>query len=186
VIRWEEITKIFLLSLINLLFLGCSSISSNLVTQEYAESDRTFILKVPVINQKNPECCGRVSLAMVMGYWTEKLDEAISFATMGVCPKGGFSGKELKNLAISHGFQVYIFSGEIVNLIEHIKATRPIIVMIGDEGSRHYVVVNGYSDVDKRIIFIDPARGTVFMDFTDFHAIWTQSKRFAMLIVPKE
>lgn len=169
---------------------SCVSIRSILfykrVTQKYAESDRTYILKVPFIRQDDQSCCGRFSLAMVIGYWTGNVDLASEFAKFGICPINGFSGGELKNLAISKGFKAILFTGETSDIFKHLKATRPIIVLTGKEGTRHYVVVNGYSEIDKHIIFIDPDKGMLFQDIEEFYELWTQANRFALLIIPSE
>lgn len=169
------------------------------VSSDYAKSKNTYILKVPFIEQEREGCCGLHCLAMVLSYWRDNITAVDSIYQLN-CPKNGFSGAELRDMAYMNGFHAYIFKGDLSNLYHHLNATRPLIIMLGEKGilelagsfldfgnhdKLHYTIVTGYAKARKRIILMDPSRGLISISENDFSAAWERAHRFAMLIVPK-
>jgi len=161
---------------------GCSVLPVNKVTTEYLHSDKTYILNVPFIKQKSKSCCGLVCLSMVLKYWTEDT-ESTEFAQQGLCPKGGFSGDELRQMAEKQGFRAVIYKGNVADLYQHLEATRLIIVFLGKQNSRHSFIVCGRTQSEE-IVLVDPAEGYVFAKIQDFQKAWKRSNFFSMLVIP--
>lgn len=157
-------------------------INRNLSDKDIHAED-TYVLDVPFIEQKDTECCGLVALGMVIKYWNET-NEPMAFINDIECPEGGFSGKELKKIAFSRGFDSHIFRGNLPLLFQHLLATRPIIILLCRYVSYHYVVVSGYSE-NGRFIVDDPSRGKRFIAIEDLMRQWEKASYFSMILIPK-
>jgi len=154
------------------------------VSADYETSADTRVLNVPVHLQKKGPCCGSACLGMVMAYW-DISPSAVSALETGPCPRNGFSGEELAGLANSVGFSARVYSSGLDDLFSHLEATRPVIVMLGGEGQRHFMVAVGHSKDKSRIIFNDPAHGRVWLSLEDFRDRWRMAANFALLAVPQ-
>ena len=162
---------------------GCSGLPVNKVTTEYLHSDKTYILNVPFIKQKSKNCCGLVCLSMVIEYWTEN-PEMTEFAQQLRCPKRGFSGEELRQMAEKQGFRAVIYKGNVADLYQHLEATRPIIVFLRNDHSSYSFIVCGRTQ-NEEIVLVHPAEGYVFIKIQDFQKAWKGSERFSMLVIPE-
>lgn len=168
-----------------LLFASCATKAVyNPVSAEYEKGGDTYITNTPVHMQKKGPCCGSACLGMVMAYW-DISPAAISALENGPCPREGFSGEELKGLATSLGLSARVYSSGLDDLFASLAATRPVIVMLGGEGQRHFMVAVGHSKDKSRIILNDPAHGRVWLGVDEFHDKWRKAANFALLVVPK-
>jgi ABC-type bacteriocin/lantibiotic exporter with double-glycine peptidase domain len=148
---------------------------------DFIHSTNTFILKVPFIEQDNKSTCGYAALLMVMKYWG--IDKELKYLEHKYpLSKNGLSGHELMNVAKNEGFKSVIYKSNRDDLYKHIRDTRPIIVMIGSEKKRHYVVVCGWS-IDEKIFVMDPLKGLLYIDYVDFSRMWDASNNFAMIVI---
>ncbi|MBI5845281.1 MAG: C39 family peptidase [Deltaproteobacteria bacterium] len=167
------------------IFTSCATRAvHNQVSAEYEKGGETYILDVPVRLQEKGPCCGSACLGMVMAYWGLS-PEAVSALLASPCPREGFSGEELCGVAASVGYSARVYSSRIDDLFGHLSATRPVIVMMGEEGRRHFAVAVGYSKDRSRIILNDPAHGRVWLDSEDFADRWRKAANFALLAVPQ-
>jgi hypothetical protein len=101
--------------------------------------------------------------------------------------KRGIRGSALKDYLAGHGFDSYIFDGEMTDLRNHVEKGRPVIVCLGLRGPRapmHYAVVVG---LDEEAVWLnDSARGKLFRESLDrFETSWQASGRWALLAVPR-
>jgi len=79
----------------------------------------------------------------------------------------GFSLLDMKNFLKSQGFEADGFEQPLEKLLE---ARVPAIVLVNENGYRHFVVVKGLRD--GRVLVGDPANGTRAMPRASFNAIW--------------
>ena len=79
----------------------------------------------------------------------------------------GFSLLDMKNFLKSQGFEADGFEQPLEKLLE---ARVPAIVLVNENGYRHFVVVKGLRD--GRVLVGDPANGTRAMPRAGFDAIW--------------
>ena len=181
------------LLLIVLLNQGCATNAVNLfrgitnkrsLTKKDIESPDTYILTVPFIKQQSENCCGQAALAMVLLYWTDR-PETVGFLKQHECPKEGFSGKQMVDMAVSQGFKAMVYQGSLADLVKHISATRPIIVIIDNIGALHYVVVTGFSKKGEFIIN-DPLSGRKVYKQDFFVDLWARAGYFALMAVPRD
>ena len=79
----------------------------------------------------------------------------------------GFSLLDMKRFLKSQGFEADGFEQPLDKLLE---ARVPAIVLVNENGYRHFVVVKGLRD--GRVLVGDPANGTRAMPRSGFDAIW--------------
>ncbi|MEW5735487.1 MAG: cysteine peptidase family C39 domain-containing protein [Thermodesulfobacteriota bacterium] len=151
------------------------------VTPAYSEGEDTFVLDLPYFSQKKDSCCGAACLAMLAGYW--KGTGAGADMNTGSCPEEGFSGGELVEMAERAGFSALLFKTDLAGLLTEVAATRPVIVMLGAQGGRHYAVCYGFSQDRGQVVLADPGRGRVYCSNTEFMQSWRQAKGFALVVV---
>jgi len=142
------------------------------------------VLSVPFVQQQSAGECGAACLAQVIGYWTH--DRTFPAAVMEPsCPEGGCTGKQLTERARSRGFDALIFQGTLETLFNHLQAARPVIVMLGEEGTRHYSVVCGHSISEGAVVLQDPLRGCLSVDDDLFFEAWKASYFFTLVVTPQ-
>ena len=170
---------------------GCATNAINLfrgvvnkrsLTKQDIESPDTYILPVPFIKQPAEKCCGQAALAMVLLYWKENPD-TVSFIKEHPCPETGFTGRQMVDMAVAQGFKALVYKGGLPDLIKHVSATRPIIVIIDNLGAFHYVVVTGFSQ-NEELMINDPMKGRVVYKKKFFMDLWERAGFFALMIVP--
>lgn len=159
-----------------------------------AQDNSTSWLDVPFVQQLKAGC-GSAAIAMVVQYWarqfpglekaqadTEKIDQLLPATS----PKG-IQGEALKRYLDQHGFQAFIFDGELPDLRNHFAKGRPVIVCLAPKGNRgllHYAVVAGLDDRD--VWLNDPARGKLFReDVQRFTAEWRRTGNWSLLALPR-
>ncbi len=190
----EKIIILLTLALTVFLVQGCAAtnainlfrgvVNKRSLTKADIESPDTYILPVPFIKQPSEKCCGQAALAMVLLYWRENPD-TVSFIKEHPCPKTGFTGKQMVEMAVAQGFKALVYRGSLPDLIKHVSATRPIIVVIDNLGAYHYVVVTGFSQKDEFMIN-DPMKGRVVYKKKFFMDLWERAGYFALMAVPKD
>jgi ABC-type bacteriocin/lantibiotic exporter with double-glycine peptidase domain len=181
---------------IALLSCGCASYAIDLaytelvknrqLTEKDIHSEETYVLDIPVKKQKSANCCGIACLEMVLSYWAEPAKQTLNFnIENNDCPKNGFTGKELKEMAIIDGYNAFVYKGDLKDIYKNLSAARPIIVILKIFGSNHYVVVSGYSQ-NGNLVINNPSEGRMFWDLEDFMDRWKKANYFSMLILPKK
>jgi len=153
----------------------------------------TAWLDVPYVRQLE-EGCGAASLAMVMQYWSgqgaavdrEAAEGEAIYRALAPAPGRGSSGLSLKGYLESHGFQAFIFDGELADLQHHLDKGRPVIVCLAPRGLKaqlHYVVVVGLTG--QAVMLHDPVRGKLMAeDRGSFERQWKATGYWALLAIP--
>jgi uncharacterized protein YvpB len=156
-------------------------------------SGGALLLDVPFVEQIKAGC-GSAAIAMIVQYWG-RLEPRVSNAAIDTerinrllppSPGKGISGRELKRYLQEHGFDVFIFNGELQDLEQHLNKGRPLVVCLGLRGRNspfHYAVVVGLDDKD--VVLNDAARGKLFReDRGRFLRAWNVTGNWALLAVP--
>lgn len=150
-------------------------------------------LDVPYVRQLE-EGCGAASIAMVMQYWSAQgasvdrgaAEEEAVYRALAPAPGVGSSGQSLKRYLEGHGFEAYLFDGEVSDLQHHLDKGRPVIVCLAPRGLKaqlHYVVVVGLTA--KAVMLHDPVRGKLTAeDRGSFERQWKATGDWALLAVP--
>ncbi|MBV9084154.1 MAG: C39 family peptidase [Acidobacteriaceae bacterium] len=152
-------------------------------------------LDVPFVQQTKAGC-GAAAVAMVIGYWARQFRELSAAATaserirelLPVSSVKGIQGEALKRYLDAHGFQSFVFNGELVDLRQHLAKGRPLIVCFAPAGIKaplHYAVVVG---LDERSVWLnDPARGKLSReDRHRFVSEWRETGGWTLLAVPRQ
>ena len=99
------------------------------------------------------------------------------------------SGAELKTCLEQAGFTCHVFRGTLdeapTGLLRHLKASRPLLVMLGPEGKRHCALVAGYDPVRHLVALADPTYGHVATPEAKFMERWSQAGYFTLLALPR-
>lgn len=134
--------------------------------------------------------CGLAALQMIQNFYhlpIEKkyLDELKAEALANQ----GTSGASLKEAMVNSGYHAVVFPGNLTHdtagLYHHLDAGHPLIVMIGTELKRHYLVAFGYDPGNQQIYFNDPLNGPISFSAESFLKFWTPANNFAFLAFPK-
>ena len=160
-----------------------------------ARTDASRWLDVPFVPQAKAGC-GAAAVAMVTQYWTRYFPEleraeADSEQINRLLPPTsakGIDGEALKRYLQQHGFQAFIFDGDLTDLKHHFDKGRPVVVCFAASGPHaplHYAVVVGIDD--HSIWLNDPARGKLFEEnLNRFETEWKATGNWALLAVPQQ
>lgn len=150
-------------------------------------------LDIPFVSQVK-EGCGSAAIAMLIQYWARQ-DSLLSDAAaaseeidrMLPASAKGIRGKALQGYLERHGFDAFIFDGEISDLKHHLDKGRPVVVCLAPAGPKkplHYAVVVGVDD--SSVWLNDGARGKLFQQGRDrFMRDWKETGDWALLAVPR-
>ncbi|MGE5647108.1 MAG: C39 family peptidase [Acidobacteriota bacterium] len=152
------------------------------------------VLDVPiVVQQKNG--CGAAAIAMVMGYWHERMPEVPAgdsegaiFDRLYVPGEKGIRGADMARYLEQRAFRVFLIRADEADLSHHVARGRPLIVCLrpGKSAPNHYVVVVGADPGSGTVSFVDPARGMVICQRTArFRREWEPAGNWALLAVPR-
>lgn len=145
-------------------------------------------LDVPLQTQRTETECGIAAAQMVSAYYQRPFPEA-QLASLHERARGvGVTGQDLKDAFEGAGYFAAIFAGTlddpVSGLKRHLDAGRPLIVLVGGEGQRHYWVVAGYDD-DAGIVFInDPAGVRLGVKYARFDEAWARAGRMTVVAAP--
>lgn len=151
-------------------------------------------LDVPFVRQVKAGC-GSAAVAMVMQYWVREQPGLDSTATDAErihrqlpSSSRGIHGTALRRYLETHGFDAFIFDGELADLRNHVAKGRPVVVCLGLSGPKgplHYVVVTSIDA--NRVTLNDPARGKLITEELDaFARAWKVTDNWSMLAVPRQ
>lgn len=154
-------------------------------------------LDVPFVQQAKAGC-GAAAVAMIVQYWARQQPglvpaeivvetEQINKLLPPTSAKG-IQGQALKAYLAERGFSVFLFNGELQDLVHHFEKGRPVVVCLalsGRRGPLHYAVVVGVDQNSVRLH--DPARGKLVREEREhFLSAWEATGRWAMLAVPRQ
>lgn len=173
-----------------MLFLGCAV--------QAAPQERAGVwLDVPFVKQSE-DGCGSAAISMILLYWNvhgARVDsqraDAVAIQKQLYSRKArGIFASEMENYLKASGFQVFRLDGSWMDLEEHLKQGRPLIVSLQPGSARaplHYVVVTGI-DWQRDAVFVhDPARGKLLrVERVDFEKQWRCNRNWMLLAVPQK
>lgn len=146
-------------------------------------------LDVPMQAQESQDYCGIAAIGMVSAYYKKPVAAArYDLLRAAVAANSGTTGTDMKAAFESAGYFAVIFKGALdgstAGLMHHLDAHRPLIVMVGDRASRHYLVVTGY-DAAQAVVFVnDPAGYKLAIRYGFFLKEWEAADRFTLLATP--
>src|SRR5262245_37201911 len=113
-------------------------------------------IDVPFVPQTNL-LCGGAAAAMLFRYWGEGHAGAQQFSPLVDRRAGGIASGVLVDAVAALGWRTEQFTGSIDELIRRLTAGEPVIVLVADRRSYHYLVVVGVTDT--AIVVHDPSWG---------------------------
>lgn len=133
--------------------------------------------------QQHDFSCGSAAVATLLTFhYGHRVTEQEVFRAMfekgdqAKIRKEGFSLLDMKNFLASRGYQANGFKEPLAKLERN---GLPAIVLIQDNGYRHFVVVKGVKE--GRVLLGDPAVGLRAMSIPDFEAKWPNRILFVVL-----
>jgi ABC-type bacteriocin/lantibiotic exporter with double-glycine peptidase domain len=161
-------------------------------TVSLADIDRqdgwTRVPNVTVIRQESEHECGVAALAMVLDHWGVP-DPAAGLRRSLPTSDHGIQARALREAARERGFHAYIVSGSQSDLVNEVRARRPVLVglvqrYVGNKALTHYVVVVGVNEARHRVLVLDPGRGPREDDEASFDREWQDAGRLALVVAP--
>jgi uncharacterized protein len=127
-----------------------------------------------VVRQQYDFSCGSAALATLLRHhYGRDVDEATVFEAMyaagdqAAVRRVGFSLLDMKRYLEQHGYQA---DGFRLSFDDLASSKSPAIVMVDNDGYRHFVVLKGVRD--GRVLIGDPALGLRIYDRATFEAMW--------------
>ena len=163
---------------------------------ESAADDSGVWLDVPFVKQEK-DGCGAASIAMVMQYWfkrqnrsdAETIDAAEIHRALYRAEARGVYASAMEQYFKQRGFRTFTFSGEWVDLLNHLRKGRPLIAALKppENGAPlHYVVVAGVDTQAGLVLLNDPARRKLLkQDRADFEKQWSGANKWTLLALPQ-
>lgn len=158
---------------------------------DFAVGGASFVLPVTslkearfrsTVRQQYDFSCGSAALATLLSYHYDfPVAEQDIFREMFVrgdqarIRREGFSLLDMKRYLATHGFTADGFEQPLDKLAQ---AGLPAIVLVADNGYRHFVVVKGVQG--GRVLLGDPAGGTRALPRQAFEAIWQNRLLFVI------
>jgi len=134
------------------------------------------------IHQQYDFSCGSAAVATLLTYqYGFPISEQTAFAAMfghgnrAKISREGFSLLDIKRFLAALGFEA---DGFIVPLQKLQQARLPAIVLIGEHGYHHFVVIKGV--LAGRVLVGDPAKGTRSIPETEFEKVWANHLLFVI------
>jgi len=151
-------------------------------------------LNVPFVSQPK-DGCGAASILMVMQYWdAEQKNNSGPESNVAQIKRELYSPKEHGITSSSmqwylqqHGFIVFTFNGTWVDLMQHLKKGRPLIVAIKPEGQSrlHYIVIDGIDPEGATVTMNDPSqRKLLTEERARFEKEWSAANNWTLLAIP--
>ncbi len=126
------------------------------------------------IKQEHDFSCGSAAVATLLSFHYEHaVNEAEAFQAMyetgdkALIRRVGFSLLDIKHFLKGRGFESDGFRFSLNRLR---KIAVPAIVLINDDGYKHFVVIKGVDD--HYVLLGDPAKGTRYMARPEFESLW--------------
>ncbi len=164
-----------------LLVLPASGVQAGGLMIDVAGVDVTFKMTsfsearfLRTVKQEHDFSCGSAAVATLLSFHYEHaISEAEAFHAMyeagdqSLIRRAGFSLLDIKRFLKSRGYESDGFRFSLSSLK---KIGVPAVVLINDDGYKHFVVIKGVDD--RYVLLGDPARGTHYMVRQEFEKIW--------------
>ncbi len=180
----------FGLGLLLLAFAGCAPLNADTVRQDLlaGRSAGGYIGGVPFIPQAD-NYCGPASLAMVLRYWGEPIDQDEIGRELYIPSIRGTLNLDLEFYARRRGYRAESFRGTLEQVKAEIDRGRPLIVFqdqgIGPLAFPHFFVVIGYDDARQLIIAHSGVTENRLISYREFLWTWGKKGNWTLRIFPK-
>lgn len=170
---------------------GCAAVSRETVRQDLlaGRSPGRYIEGVPFIPQKE-DYCGPASLAMVLRFWGEWIDQEQIARELYIDSIRGTLNFDLEFYARRRGYRAESFRGTLEQVKAEIDRGRPLIVFqdqgIGPLAFPHFFVVIGYDDARQLIIAHSGVTENRLIPYWEFLWTWGKKGNWTLRILPKE
>lgn len=170
---------------------GCTAISSETVRQDLltGRNRGRYLTGVPFIPQRE-DYCGPASLAMVLRYWGEAVDQDRIGADLYLPSAKGTLNLELEFYARRRGLRAESSEGTLAGLKTEIDEGRPVIVFqdqgIGPLAFPHFLVVIGYDETRELIIAHSGVTENRLVPYREFLWTWGKKGNWTLRIRPKD
>jgi ABC-type bacteriocin/lantibiotic exporter with double-glycine peptidase domain len=149
----------------------------------------TLVPNVHVIHQESEHECGVAALAMVFDHWGVHDATGDLRQRLPVTSERGIQARHLREVARARGFRAYLVSGVEADLVNEVRAQRPVLVGLvqrygGDKALTHYEVVVGINEQRRRVLLLDPGRGPREDGLDTFDQEWRDAGRLALVVAP--
>ncbi len=172
-----------------LLYTGCSmpSLRPMFLTSESTSAKK---IKVPLVTQNEENMCGIAVVKMIENFYQLPINnQYYDNLKSEVEINKGASGEKLKELFVKSNYSAVVFPGdmsqEVNGIYHHIDNGHPLIIMIGSENQRHFMVAVGYDPEYQNIFLNDPINGAISLSFESFIKLWKPANNFTLLAYPK-
>jgi hypothetical protein len=108
---------------------------------------------------------------------------------VGAKPDHGVAAGSLRQFARERGFAAFLISGERGDLVNEVRANRPVLVGLvqrytGNKALSHYEVVVGINEARGRVLLLDPGRGPREDELASFDREWQDAGRLTLVVAP--
>lgn len=159
---------------------GCAGVGPEAVRRDLlaGRSQGRYLTGVPFIPQ-TAGYCGPASLAMVLRYWGEAVNQEEIGAALYLPSAKGTLNLDLEFYARRRGFRAEGFRGTLAEVKAEIDQGRPVIVFqdqgIGPLAFPHFLVVIGYDDTRELILAHSGVTENRLIPYREF--LWTWGKK---------
>lgn len=170
---------------------GCAPLSAEAVRQDLlaGRSAGRYIDGVPFVPQAD-RYCGPASLAMVLGYWGQPIDQAEIGRELYLPSIGGTLNFDLEFYARRRGYRADSFRGTLEQVKAEIDRGRPLIAFqdqgIGSLAFPHFLVVIGYDDTRQLIVAHSGLTEGRLISYREFLGTWGKKGNWTLRIRPKD
>jgi len=178
-------------ALLVLALAGCGLPSAEAVRQDLlaGRSPGRYIDGVPFIAQLD-NYCGPASLAMVLRYWGEAIDQAVIAQDLYLPSIQGTLNLDLEFYARRRGYRAESFRGTLELVQAEIDRGRPLIVFqdqgIGPLAFPHFFVVIGYDEARQLIVAHSGVTENRLIPYREFLWTWGKKGNWILRILPKD
>lgn len=172
-------------------FAGCATVNPETVRQDLraGRNPGRYIEGVPFIPQKE-NYCGPASLAMVLRFWGEEIDQDEIARELYIDSIKGTLNFDLEFYARRRGYRAESFRGTLERVKAEVDRGHPLIVFqdqgIGPLAFPHFFVVVGYDDARELIIAHSGVTENRPIPYWEFLWTWGKKGNWTLRILPKE
>lgn len=159
---------------------GCLALSGGLsgCVAHFGGPGRASVrLGVPIVRQGSPDGGGLASARMLSRYYGQPLAPRAERLMMLASATGDLDSEELKAALEASGFRVTLASSELPAVYAHLDRGEPVVVVVAST----FMLVDGYGQ--GRLVLLDPRRGVLRPEASDFDLVWRGSRRLALVAV---
>jgi ABC-type bacteriocin/lantibiotic exporter with double-glycine peptidase domain len=178
-------------ALLTLVVTGCAGVGSESVRRDLlaGRSQGRYLAGVPFVPQAD-RYCGPASLAMVLRYWGEAVDQEEIGAALYLPSARGTLNLDLEFYARRRGFRAEGFRGTLAQVKAEIDHGRPVIVFqdqgIGPLAFPHFLVVIGYDDTRELVLAHSGVTENRLIPYREFLWTWGKTGNWTLRIQPPD